>query len=149
MRNPNYLRWLKPLGENTSELLEIYRTQIRSVLEFAVYACNTGLTLKQINQLERVQKTAFAVILGFQYESYSKALKLLNMETLAKRRRDLCFTFAKKSLKHEKYKSWFCVNNPSNITRSKKPELKNPEALKRRFEKSPLFYLTNLLNENK
>ena len=77
------LRRLKPLGANTSELLEIYRTQIRSVLEFAVAAWNPGLTLKQINQLERVQKTAFAVILGFEYENYSKALKLLNMETLA------------------------------------------------------------------
>ena len=77
------LRRLKPLGANTSELLEIYRTQIRSVLEFAVAAWNPGLTLKQINQLECVQKTAFAVILGFEYENYSKALKLLNMETLA------------------------------------------------------------------
>ena len=142
-------RRLKPLGANTSELLEIYQTQIRSVLEFAVAAWNPGLTVKQINQLERVQKTAFAVILGYKYESYSKALQVLDMETLAKRRRDLCFTFAKKSLKHEKYKSWFVVNNSASITRSIKPELKNPEALKRRFEKSPLFYLTNLLNENK
>ena len=50
------LRRLRPLGANTTELLEIYRTQIQSVLEFAVAAWNAGLTGKQINLKERVKK---------------------------------------------------------------------------------------------
>ena len=49
------LRRLKPLGANTSELLEIYETQVRSVLEFAVAAWNSGLTQQLIYQVERVQ----------------------------------------------------------------------------------------------
>ena len=138
---------MRPLGANTAELLEIYRTQIRSVLEFAVAAWNAGLTGKQINLIERVQKTAFAVILGSDYGSYRNALSILNMETLSDRRHNLCVKFAQKSLKHEKYNSWFCSNEETRNTRTVKPELKKPEALKKRFEKSPLYYLTNLLNE--
>ena len=38
------LRRLPPLGANRAELLEIYQTQIRSVLEFAVAAWNAGQT---------------------------------------------------------------------------------------------------------
>ena len=143
------LRRLKPLGANRSELLEIYQTQIRSVLEFAVAAWNSGLTIQQRNQIERVQKTAFSVILGLDYEHYTNALKLLNMDSLKTRRQALCLKFAKKALKHPKFSSWFCANDSTSITRSFKPDLKKPEALKRRFEKSPLFYLTNLLNDNK
>ena len=141
------LRRLKPLGANVEELIEIYQTQIRSVLEFAVAAWNSGLTIKQCDQIERVQKTAFAVILGTEYVNYSNALNSLEMESLKDRRRDLCFRFAQKALKHKKFSSWFCKNNTLSNTRAQKPDLKNPEALKRRYEKSPLVYLTRLLNE--
>ena len=142
------LRRLKPLGANTSELLEIYETQVRSVLEFAVAAWNSGLTQQLIYQVERVQKSAFAIILGNEYGSYSNALKILDRKPLSDRRHDLCLKFAKKSLKHEKYSNWFCTNDVESITRSETPLLKPVEALKSRFKKSPLYYLTTLLNEN-
>ena len=142
------LRRLQPLGANRAELVEVYQTQIRCVLEFAVAAWNAGLTKQQSNQIERVQKTAFAIILGVDYASYANALSVLNMKTLSDRRHDLSLKFAQKSLKHEKYSSWFCSNDVTSNTRSTKPDLKNVEALKRRFEKSPLYYLTKLLNEH-
>ena len=131
------------MGATTEELLEVYQTQIRSILEFAVAAWNPGLIKTQINQIERVQKCAFAIILGEKYLNYTNSLKQLKMKPLSERRHDLCLNFAVKSLKHEKYSSWFCKNSTQSInTRSKKPTLKPVQARLGRFEKSPLSYLT-------
>ena len=83
------LKRLKPYGATTQELMEIYRTQIRCVLEFGVAAWNSGLTCDQVNKIERVQKSAFAVILGLNYQNYENALRVLEMETLSTRRQEL------------------------------------------------------------
>ena len=142
------LKRLKPYGATTQELMEIYRTQIRCVLEFGVAAWNSGLTCDQVNKIERVQKSAFAVILGLNYQNYENALRVLEMETLSTRRQELCLKFAKKSFKNEKFNSWFCPDDGKSITRSTVPSLKPVQARKRKFEKSPLYYLTSLLNMN-
>ena len=63
------LRRLKPLGASDKELLEVYETHIRCILEFCVPVWNSGLTKTQINQIERVQKCALA-----NYVSYDHAL---------------------------------------------------------------------------
>ena len=143
------LRRLKPLGANSEELLEVYQTQVRSILEFAVAAWNPGLTLIQRNQIERVQKCAFAIILGCNYASYSDSLKILERKSLHDRRNDLCLKFAQKSLGHEKYSHWFCKSSSQGAdTRSTKTKFKPVHARKSRLKKSPLSYLTRLLNEN-
>ena len=142
------LRRLKPLGANTAELLEVYQTQIRSVLEFAAPAWSPGLNLKQMTLIERVQKSAYAIILGLEYRSYANAMKVLEQDSLTQRRESLCLNFAQKALRHEKYKNWFCTNDQYDATRSNKVKLKPVENFKSRFMKSPLYYLTNLLNEN-
>ena len=71
------LRRLKVLGATESELLDVYEKQIRSVLQLAVQVSQPALTLKKSNQIERVQKTAFCIILVNQYENYENALNLL------------------------------------------------------------------------
>ena len=142
------LRRLKPLGASVDDLMEIYVTQIRSILEFSVAAWNSGLTKVQISQLECAQKCAFAIILGNDYVSYENALKVLNMKSLSDRRKDLCIAFAIKSKKNEKYSTWFCDNVNTLNTRSSKPNLKPVQTRLRRFEKTPLPYLTKLLNDN-
>ena len=65
---------------------------------------------KERNLIERIKKTAVAIILGSDYGSYRNALSILNMEALGDRRHNLCVKFAQKSLKHEKYNYWFCSN---------------------------------------
>ena len=87
------IRRLKPLGATTEELIEVYQTQIRCILKFAVAAWNSGLTKAQVNQLERVQKCALAIILQEDYSSYSRALSTSNLESLQVRRHALCLKF--------------------------------------------------------
>ena len=67
------LRRLKPLGASLTELIEVYRTQIRCLLEFAVPVWNAGLTRAQENQIERVQKCSLAIILSKNFHDYEHA----------------------------------------------------------------------------
>ena len=136
------IRNLKKFGAGRNELLDVYMKQCRSVLELAVPVWNAGLSNYEVKQLERVQKTAFSIILGKKYISYKQALFDLEMETLVVRRSKICLAFAKKSQKHEKFRNWFAVGDLS----SKEGFL--PVTFRtKRYKKSPLPYLTDLLNK--
>ena len=67
------LRHLKALGASISDLLDVYEKQIRCVLEFATAVWTPGLTQDEVNQIERVQKAAFSIIL----KRNIKAMKVL------------------------------------------------------------------------
>ena len=77
------LRRLRNMGASQATLIDVYNKQIRSVLEFASVVWNAGLTHDNITQIERVQKSAFAVILGSQYYTYQAACDQLSMKTLS------------------------------------------------------------------
>ena len=64
------IRMLNSLGATTSEMLDVYEKQVRSILEMAVPVWNANLTQGEEKQIERVQKTAFYVILGHEYQNY-------------------------------------------------------------------------------
>ena len=147
------LRNLKKLGACRADLVDVYYKQCRSVLELAVPAWTPGLTKTEINQLERVQKSACAIILGENYASYKSALRQLDMETLELRRQNICLTFGKKALKSDKFKQWFSINEDSEPvikTRNFKPKptLKKVKCRKKKYRKSPIPYLTDLLNDD-
>jgi hypothetical protein len=141
------LRRLKKLGANCSDLLDVYFKQIRSIAEFAVPVWNSSLTGEDVAKLERLQKIALHIILGEDYRSYTSALKTLGIEKLSLRRKKICLTFAKKSQKHKKFEKWF-KPNPNISARRKKPKFLDTFSRTVRFEKSPLSYLTKLLNHH-
>ena len=58
------LRRLKQMGAETNILLLIYYRHIRSILEFAVPVWNGGITKKQEQKIETVQRVALCVIYG-------------------------------------------------------------------------------------
>ena len=67
--------------QSKEDKLLIYKMYIRSVLEQSCVVWNANLSLQNEKELERVQKVSVKLISG-KYESYSKALKDLNLETL-------------------------------------------------------------------
>ena len=135
------LRNLKKYGASRKDLLDVYIKQCRCVLELAAPVWSAGISEMETKQLERVQKTAFAIILGRSYVSYDQALEELEMESLEDRRLDLCISFAKKAQKHEKFQNWF------ELSDSLTPTTYQPVPCRtKRFKKSPLPYLTALLN---
>ena len=131
-------------------MVDVYSKQVRSILEIAVPVWQGGLTKYESNQIERVQRSAFHIILGEGYVSYQEALKKLNCDKLSDRRIKLCETFAKKLVKHNQFKNWFNEKSDkkTNNTRSKKVKVKYQEVVTRteRYHKSPIPYLTNILN---
>ena len=66
------LRRLKPLGATTEELLEVFDKQIRCIAEFVSPFLTAGLTADENNQIERIQKCAFAIILAENYTCSGK-----------------------------------------------------------------------------
>ena len=139
------LRRLKRLGATNGDLLDIYSKQVRSILEYAVPVWHSSITGEQNLAIERIQKIAFHIILGDQYKSYSSALKTLGMDTLSNRRTKLCLKFAKKSSKDPKFSKWFKIKDKQKPTRNKQ-KYHRVYCRTNRYEKSPISYLTNLLN---
>ena len=76
------IRRLKSIGASREVLIDVYNKQIRSTLEFAAVVWNAGLKKDDITKIERVQKRAFAIVLGAQYNSYDEACRALNMKHL-------------------------------------------------------------------
>ena len=100
------LRRLKILGASHEQLLDVYNKQIRSILEFAAVVWHAGLTRENENKIERVQKSAFAIVLGKNYQTYEEACTTLNMSALKARRIQLCKSFAVKAAKHPIHSHW-------------------------------------------
>ena len=136
-------------------MLDVYYKQIRCVLELAAVVWTPGLTKAESYQIERVQKCALHVILGDDYESYDQATTILAVEKLHERRMKSILSFAKRCEKNPKYSTWFRISEnstPLNIeTRGTCKTQKNKYApvptRTDRYEKSPLPFMTKLLNE--
>ena len=88
------------------------------MLKLAVAFWSHGLTVSQMSQIERVQKTVCAVVLGNNHIGYKQSLDILNLKPLDIRRQELCSKFAMKCFKSDKFKTWFVDNTNTVDTRS-------------------------------
>ena len=138
------LRRLKCLGADSNVLKLVYFRHVRSILEFGVPVWNGSITQLEVKKLERVQRIAVKLIYG-NMEKYSKILDKLKMEKLVDRRQRLCLNFAKKAVKHSKFNSWFKQEENTNSGRVLYCETKSRGV---KLQKSPIPYLTRLLNAN-
>ena len=138
---------LQHKGATLEDQTDVYIKHVRSILEFGVPVWNGSLTKAEIVDIERVQKTFMYIVLGNNYINYESALDKTQLETLENRRMLLCIKFAQKASKHPKHKNWFCPNTETGPnTRSDKTTYKTPLSRLSRFKKSPIPYLTDLLN---
>ena len=147
------LRRLKGLGASEDDLLDVYSRQVSSLLELSVPVWQPDLTLQEANQIEGVQWCAFYIILGVGYVSHANALDTLVFEDLNTRRIRLCSNFVKKSVKNPRYNNWFSKNvavpPPIGTRPGTKKDFTEYQPVRTRtdrFRKSPLPYLTELLN---
>ena len=105
---------LKYVGVPIEDLIEIFVLFIRSTLEYCAVAFHSSLTVYQVTDIERVQKTCLKIILGESHVSYTAALEMCNLQTLHDRSLRLkekrCLDFAVKCLKHPVNKGLFTLN---------------------------------------
>ena len=141
------LRRISTFGASWSDLKNIYILYIRSLLEQSCTVWNSGLTEENVQDLERIQKSALKIILGDCYKSYDQALNILEMENLSDRREFLCLQFAKKCLKNDKMKKYFPTNNKTHLMKTRNPEeFQIENAHTERLKNSPIVYMQGLLN---
>ena len=138
------LRRLTKYNLDEFKILDVYKKEVRSILEYAAPVWHSGLTQQQSKQIERIQKQAFKIILGHEYISYDVACTILAMEPLHIRRTQLCLNFAKKDLK--KSKSFFMKVTKPTQTRSIKKLVKENNCRTKRFQNSSIPYMSKLLN---
>ena len=62
------LRRLKKFGASIPDLLDVYIKQVRSILEYAVPVWHSGITGEDRVAIERIQKSAFCIMLGTKYK---------------------------------------------------------------------------------
>ena len=136
-------------GATLDDLIDIYIKQVRSVLEFGVPVWSSSITNEEVKDLERVQKSFLQIALGSEYSCYEDALAQTGLENLENRRTKLCLSFGKKAAKHPKHSHWFQKKNEEKLpnTRSVKQKYNEPICRLERFRKSPIPYLTRLLND--
>ena len=72
--------------------MTLYFLFVRSLLEQSATVWHSSLTQENIDDLERVQKSAVKIILGLKYDGCKKSLIKLDMESLQERREFLCLT---------------------------------------------------------
>ena len=100
------LRELKRHDFSEKDLLKVYTTMIRPVVEYSLVVYHSMLTSQQSINLEKLQARALKNVYGHIY-SYRKLLELSNLETLEQRREQACLKFATKSANNPRFASWF------------------------------------------
>ena len=141
------IKRLEAHGASQDDLLEVYKKQIRPLLEFSVPVWHPGITKGESKDIERVQKCVTKIILQDSYKTYKQALSVTNLQNLSDRREKICTKFALKAEKHDKFKKWFKVNKKRTNTRSVPSKYCPVISRTKRFERSPLTFLTSLLNK--
>ena len=94
-----------------------------------------------------IQKTCLKVILGEMYVSYSAALEMSGLQTLATRRQQRCLDFALKCVKHPKMKNLFPMNQENSQHHLRQKEIFRVNfAHTTRYKNSTIPYCQRLLN---
>ena len=135
--------------KNSDHLKHIYKTFIRSNLEFSSTVWHSSLSVADKQDLERVQKAAVKVILGKNYQNYKKALGELKLESLDERREAMAMKFVKKSLDNSNFSKLFPLREIKHGMRVRKSEKYTVKSSKtKRHSDSAVPYLQKLLNKD-
>ena len=118
----------------------------RSVLEQSCVLWHSSLTLENIQDLERTQKTFAKLVLRNNYKTYEEALIKLNLFSLSERRQNLCKKFAESGIRN---------GTLSDLLKKikKKPYIRKPESYKvdfantERYRRSSIIHMQSMLNK--
>ena len=143
------LRKVGAFGASEQDLKIIYVLFIRSILEQSATVWHSSLSKENIDDLERVQKSATKIILRNNWKTYKSALNRLELKTLVERREDLCLNFAIKCTQNLKLATMFPKNSRNHQMKTRNCEIyKVNFAHTDRLKKSSIIYMQKLLNEN-
>ena len=96
------------------DLLKLYGSLVRSVIEYSSVTYHSMLTKFQSNQLENIQKRCLRCLFGWN-KSYADLLAESGLPTLASRRETAVKKFAEKALDNPNYRHWFSKNPSTRV----------------------------------
>ena len=142
------LRHLKRSGLSQDDLLGIYKSSIRPILDFACPTYHLQLTSEMSCEIESLQADAMKIIFG-RNVSYQTVLDHNKIEEHRIRRQNIASKFALKNLANEKFsEKWFPRNpTPEYNLRNVEPYVEYRSRTER-YRKSPLQHMRRLLNQN-
>ena len=138
---------LKYAGVDATDLISIYISFIRCVLEYCCVLWHSSLTQHQSNYIERVQKIALKIILGDEYHEYDQALEICGLESMFTRRQKLCVKFGRKCLQSERHRHLFPEAEPVDVHLRRREPYHVNLALTERYRNSSIPYIQRLLND--
>ena len=144
------LRKVASFGASREDMKHIYTLFVRSALEHSSSVWHKNLTNENESDLERVQKSAFRIILKNEYISYENALYTLEMETLKDRRETLFRKFTIKSLQVKQMNNILKINDKTHNMKTRNMEqyiVQNANT--ERFRKSTGIQMQHLVNSLK
>ena len=141
------LRNLKNSGFNTEELVKVYKTMVRPVADYGAVVYHSSLTDQQDELLDNLQNAALRCIFGPGL-SGRKMRDLADIQTLRKRREQMCDKFALKCSRDPLFADWFPLKTSRSSTRNSKNQEVYLESKARceRLANSPFFYFRRRLN---
>ena len=80
---------LKNYNASCGDLVTIYESHIRPILEYVSPVWSSSISSQQSEKVERVQRCVTKIILGFTPLTYDKGLESLNLPSLQARRIEL------------------------------------------------------------
>ena len=128
-----------------SELITLYDSLVRSVLEYSSVIYGPMITRYQVNELERFQKRCLKCIFGYD-KKYSEILEISGLPTLENRREVAMLKFADKTSQNDNYSHLFPRFDHQRQLRHQKTFVEE-FARTERLYKSPLFKYRRMLNE--
>ena len=142
------MRLLHKIAEFSPPVEDLVTVYIRSILEQSCSIWNLSLTVDNIDDLERIQKSAMRIILQEDYSTYDQALEDLMLSKLSDRREKLSLKFAKNCVKNELTSDLFPLNHSGAMSTKFREKFRVTFANTSRLKDSAVPYLQRLLNSN-
>ena len=128
------------------QLIKVYTTYIRPILEYCSPVFHAGLTASQAKQIECVQKRALKIIAGYSHK-YQDLLKRFEIDSLADRREKSCLRLGKRMMININHRSLLPQTRQSISGRNTRyMNLLQPFCCSARLKKSAIPLITSLLN---
>ena len=142
------IRSQQSFGASANGMVHFWQIFCRSVLQQSCVVWGSSLTQENIENLERTQKSFAKLVLREKYNNYNDALKILNLDTLENRRKELTKRFAMNGIMSNTLNDLFPRNDPKHkMERRKKEKFKVNFANTERLKNASVITMQNLLNQ--
>ena len=141
------LTHLKRAGISQTDLIEVYKSSLRPVIEFCSVVYHALLTADQSERIERLQKRVLKIVYGFE-DSYDILLQRANICPLKTRRENAVLKFARKMSVSPRFgNQWFPRwENEFEVNLREEKVFIEFQARTNRLYNSQLYQMRRILN---